>query len=195
MNNEDVVQVWCSSVTGPVEWLNETERLRLSRFRSTAAAQDFLAGTTLARFALGAWLGVLPAEVPLDRTCERCGGPHGRPLIEGAHVSIAHACGTALVAVGDAPVGIDLEPLGREVPADSGADDLVDWVRKEAALKFSGDGLRLPMNQIEVRDGMVLAWPGNPLPQLRIHDLELNGFAAALACSVEVNRIDRRTRS
>lgn len=187
----DVIQVWCSSTAGPVEWLNDTEWQRLSRFRSTAAAQDFLVGTTLARFALGAWLGVPEGEVPLDRTCERCGRPHGRPRVAGAHVSIAHACGTALVAVSDAPVGVDLEPLGRAVPPDSGAADLVDWVRKEAVLKLTGDGLRIPMNQIEIRKGAVTAWPGNPLPPLRVHDLKLHGFVAALACSPHATRIDQ----
>lgn len=179
----DIVQVWRSDHPGPVDWLNAVERQRLSRFRSAAAAQDFLVGTTLARFALGSWLGVPEADVPLDRTCERCGGPHGRPRVTGANVSVAHADGTALVAVGDAPVGVDLEPLGRVVPDDSGATDLVDWVRKEAALKLTGDGLRLPMDEVEIRDGSIRAWPGKSLPLMRIHGLQIEGFVAAVACS------------
>lgn len=177
----NVVQVWSSAAAGPVEWLSQTERQRLSRFRSSAAAQDFLVGTTLARFALGSWLGVPEAEVPLDRTCERCGGPHGRPRVEGAHVSIAHAAGTALVAVGAAPVGVDLEPLDRAVPADSGAADLLDWVRKEAVLKLTGDGLRIPMRHVAVEHGRVTRWPSEALPDIAIHDLDFAGFAAAVA--------------
>lgn len=178
-----IVQVWRRDHPGPVDWLNEVERQRLSRFRSAAAAQDFLVGTTLARFALGSWLGVAEADVPLDRTCERCGGPHGRPRVAGANVSIAHADGTALVAVADAPVGVDLEPFGRVVPDDSGATDLVDWVRKEAALKLTGDGLRLPMDEVKIRDGTVRAWPGKCLPLMKIHDLQIEGFVTAVACS------------
>ncbi|MFC6714540.1 4'-phosphopantetheinyl transferase family protein [Branchiibius cervicis] len=175
------VQVWVSSVRGSPDWLNPTEKQRLSRFQSSAAATDFLVGTTLARYALGAWLGVPAAEVPLDRTCERCGAPHGRPRTDGAHLSIAHADGTALVAVSDAPVGVDLEPVGRAVPIDSGAADLADWVRKEAALKLTGDGLRLSLALIEIDSGRVTRWPSEPLPDLMVHDLAVDGFMAAAA--------------
>lgn len=175
------VQAWVSSVEGPLDWLDPTERQRLSRFTSTAAATDFLVGTTLARFALGAWLGVPAVQVPLERTCERCGAPHGRPRVAGAHVSIAHSGGTALVAVSDAPVGADLEPLGRAVPIDSGAADLPDWVRKEAVLKLTGDGLRVPLDLVEIDAGRVLRWPSEPLPDIAIHDLEVTGFMTAVA--------------
>lgn len=175
------VQAWVSSVRGPYDWLNPTERERLSRFRSISAATDFLVGTTLARYALGAWLGVPAAQAPLDRTCERCGAPHGRPRVAGAHLSIAHAAGTALVAVSDAPVGVDLEPVGRGVPIDSGAADLADWVRKEAVLKLTGDGLRLPLALVEVDAGRVTRWPSKPLSDVSVHDLAVDGFVAALA--------------
>lgn len=187
------VRAWVSSVRGPLEWLNVTERQRLSRFRSTAAATDYLVGTTLARFALESWLGVPAAQVPLDRTCERCGAPHGRPRVAGAHLSIAHAAGTALVAVSDAPVGSDLEPLQQAVPIDSGAADLPDWVRKEAVLKLTGDGLRLPLTLIEIDAGRVTRWPSEPLPDLTVHDLAVDGFVAAVAtapdASVELRQV------
>lgn len=178
---KNTVQVWVSSAKGPLDWLNPTERKRLSRYKSIAAATDFLVGTTLARFALGAWLGVPGAEVPLDRTCERCGAPHGRPRVAGANLSIAHANGTALVAVGDNPVGVDLEPRGRAVPIDSGAVDLPDWVRKEAALKLTGDGLRIPMQQIGIETDRVVRWPSDELPDIEIRDLDIPGFTAAVA--------------
>lgn len=181
-----VVHVWSSAVAGPVEWLDETERQRLSRFHSSAAAQDFLVGTTLARFALGSWLGVSEGEVPLDRTCERCGAAHGRPRVEGAYVSIGHAAGTALVAVGSAPVGVDLEPVGRDVPPGCGAVDLVDWVRKEAVLKLAGVGLRAPMAEVVVSGDTVQSWPLDPLPALRIHDLTIPGFIAAVVTDARV---------
>lgn len=96
-------------------------------------------------------------------------------------MSIAHASAMALVAVGDDPVGVDLEPMGREIPTDCGADELVDWVHKEAVLKLTGDGLRIPMQQVRISRGAVVSWPTQPPPQVRIHDLTIPGFLAAVA--------------
>lgn len=182
---------WCRVLLvrspGPQSWLNTQELQRLLAFRSAAAAQEYLLGATGLRRLLGEVLPLAPADVPIDRTCARCGAPHGRPIVAGLHVSIAHAGGIALVAASSDPVGVDLEPTGREVPPDCGAADLADWVRKEAVLKLSGHGLRIPMAEVTVTDGRLTRWPAEPLPDLRIHDLAVGGFLAAVAAPARVS--------
>ncbi len=66
-------------------------------------------------------------------------------------MSLAHAAGLALVAVGeDRPIGIDLEPAGTAtaavleaagIPCPDGADPTTLWVRAEAVGKARGTGL------------------------------------------------------
>jgi 4'-phosphopantetheinyl transferase len=112
-------------------------------------------------------LGSGHALVAVDRTCPRCGEPHGkphlrlaeRPPLAGAlNLSIAHVGQWVAVAPSSAgPVGVDIEELPvatdeklRSVapssterawsPEIDPATFLRYWVRKEAVVKASGDG-------------------------------------------------------
>jgi 4'-phosphopantetheinyl transferase len=76
----------------------------------------------------------------LTRICSRCGGTdHGQPRIVGGHVSLAYCPGLCVVALADAPVGVDVEPAGA---APSGFPDIDRWTRTEAVLKAIGKGVR-----------------------------------------------------
>jgi phosphopantetheinyl transferase len=99
----------------------------------------------------------------LTQRCERCGGPHGRPIVEvdggrGPHVSISHAGALGIVAIAPTAVGVDVEP---------DRDDLAveEWVRTEAVAKATGRGL-----------------DDAPLPRARVRDVTVaTGYVAAVA--------------
>src|SRR5262245_15209874 len=53
---------------------------------------------------------VLDRAGPLTRICSWCGSTeHGRPRVAVGHVSLSYTPGLVLVALADAPVGVDVE--------------------------------------------------------------------------------------
>jgi 4'-phosphopantetheinyl transferase len=162
------------------ELLDETERQRWAAYRREADRERFLVGCALAKTAIATYTGQPPAEVSFDRTCPRCGRPHGKPAIDGGGLehSVAHSGDLVAVAVAGAPVGVDVEQLDgrprqpgdgdpealarmvladdeRAVLAAAGPPDrarafLVAWTRKEAVTKAKGDGLRVPFGDVVV---------------------------------------------
>jgi len=94
------------------------------------------------------------------------GQPFGQVGEQKYFVSIAHTnqivfCGIST----EAPIGIDLEPISREVPEKlkrrilhpdevalfDNMDTIRLWTIKEAYIKLRGQGLRLNMNQVQVK--------------------------------------------
>lgn len=143
--------------------LDPAERGRLARLRMPADRDRFTIAAALLRSVAGRLLGVHPVEVVVDRTCDRCAEPHGKPIITGSdlHVSLSHSEDVVALAVTTvAPIGVDVEHkaprdirglahsvIGNsERPADWAAltpDAFYTyWCRKEAVLKATGDGLR-----------------------------------------------------
>lgn len=120
------------------------------------------------------------------RLCRWCGSSeHGRPVAIGsaAAVSISYAAGLVAVAwSSDGPVGIDVELDGDPV---DGVGTRSDWVRHEALLKASGDGLHrdppqlpdLPWARIEVPQRYVGAVAGEAV-SWRLAGPAVNGPAA-----------------
>jgi 4'-phosphopantetheinyl transferase len=79
-------------------------------------------GVALTRLILAAHLNIGPADVPIDRSCPRCGEPHGRPrLATGAALdfSVSHSDDLIVVAITPKPsggssmrlVGVDVERI------------------------------------------------------------------------------------
>lgn len=131
------------------------------RLRSAAAA-------ALLRVVAGRYLGLTPRDVPVTRSCDRCGGTHGLPRIDALprlRLSVAHSGTCAALAVAlDTAIGIDIEALDVALGADeilraaaapgevigvrtAGPETdrrqqaLALWTRKEAVLKAAGTGL------------------------------------------------------
>jgi 4'-phosphopantetheinyl transferase len=171
--------------------LDPEERRRAGRFRSDRARALFVQGRSLLREALATYLGYPPRLLRLDQRCVRCGAAdHGKPrLLSPASdltFNLSHADGLVIVAVcSGQPVGVDVEqreraqampqlvgallsPIERaaleEIPqADRAGVLLRCWVRKEALLKATGEGLSLDsghVGTVAVRAPMQrLRWP------------------------------------
>ncbi len=192
--------------------LGDADLARRARLTRPADQQRLTAGAAVARLLLGTALGTPPAALRIDRTCTFCGAPHGRPRLldaEGLHFSISHSgqCVAVAVLLGS-PVGVDVEEVGRIAPGEVGElancalpgrerEHLarlpaaqqpwaftVSWVRREAVLKATGQGLSVPP------DEFVLTPPSTPPRVLHrdgpepvwVHDLPAAaGFVAALA--------------
>lgn len=169
--------------------LSPAERARSGRLGSEALRARYVVGRATLRALLATALGMLPAAVPLRRGHR--GRPEldlpGRLL----DFNVSHTRDVALIAVlRDAPattrVGVDVEHLDRELGADRLARRYLTarerssfaalaadarrrrflqlWTCKEAMSKATGDGLRAPMNLLDVDlvDGPRLV--AGPLP-------------------------------
>ena len=178
----DVVLRWAYEAAA------ETQRGRLPR--DVAARRGLTDGAASAYALLSDVLGHVPT---LQRTCLVCGGPHGKPRVDGGpHVSLSYAGGLVAVAVcAGAPVGVDVEVLAATA-FDGFADvalapDEVDgppahrarlWVRKEAALKADGRGLSVDPRTVDVRRQPVVL-PGGVV---QVSDIAVpDGWAGAVA--------------
>lgn len=149
--------------------LSTSERARRGRYVQADDRSRFTLATVLLKGAAAVWLSVGPEDIVIDRTCDRCGEPHGRPRIldSGLRASISHSGGfvaVALTAVAD--VGIDIEAIDEQRPYEplidyvcgpsersyvGAREDLyVCWTRKESILKAVGVGLAVPMVELTV---------------------------------------------
>lgn len=201
-------QVWWASPTDArtahLALLSPIERERRDAYRQETDRNRFTVGATLIRLLLAAHTGTDPAALPIDRTCDGCDRPHGRPRLPGSgiEVSVSHAGDRVVVACGRVPaLGVDVEPA--RVPDDARAllrsvaspderaepgDVLGYWTRKEAVLKATGDGLRVPMTDVTVTaphlPPALLAFRNRPDLPARTAMVALapgDGYLAALA--------------
>src|SRR6476659_3894222 len=88
--------------------LDHLESERCQRYRLAADRDRFTLAGALLRMVAGRALGVGASAVVVDRTCDTCGEPHGRPRLPGCglQVSISHSGDVVTVAVTAAgPVG------------------------------------------------------------------------------------------
>lgn len=159
--------------------LDHVERARAEAYHREMDRRRFVVGVGLSRLVLAGQLGLAPARVPLDRRCEQCGAPHGRPRLPGAEIglSVSHSEEWVAVAfVRGALVGVDVEsvrpalrlehlvgsalaPAERDQLATCPDGDqpgafLTYWTRKEAVVKATGDGLSVQL------PGVVVSPPG-----------------------------------
>jgi len=156
--------------------LPAAEQARAHALQRPADRARFVAGRTLARQILAAWRGCAPDTVPLRSTPGPM-LPPGWPWL-----SVAHAHALAVVAVcADAPVGVDVEWLGRRAAwarlrtrclsaaeqhamdacAEPAAGFLHQWVRKEAAVKAAGGSIAGDLKAVDTHADPVRV-PGNP---------------------------------
>jgi 4'-phosphopantetheinyl transferase len=160
--------------------LDQAERQRWTSYRRDEDRERFLVGCALAKTVIAAYAGLRPEQVSFDRTCSRCGKPHGKPAARDLDLehSVAHSGDVVAVAVATSPVGVDVERLEGRARRPGGGDlaalarmvlsdteraalaagrpagrdraFLVAWTRKEAVTKARGDGLRVPFGDVVV---------------------------------------------
>jgi len=197
--------------------LHREEHDRRDRFSNQGDRDRYTIGTALARLVLARHLDCRAERLRFDRACCVCGAQHGKPQLVASpadlQFSIAHSGQRVAVAVAQGvPVGVDvervfplphldLEALAAEVlspperptleglpPGDRAPAILTYWTRKEALLKATGDGLRVPMATITVsspkKPPVLLRWssaPGSTVSAVlrRLHPGP--GYVAALA--------------
>ena len=148
--------------------LDEQEARRRSRFRVDVDRDRFTLATVLLRALVAQRTNVDFATATIDRTCDICGKPHGRPRLAqpGLEASISHAGDVVAVALTTAgPVGVDIEVVApgeyesliasvctqdEQEFVRGPRDFYAYWTRKEAVLKATGEGLRRPMTDLVV---------------------------------------------
>lgn len=118
------------------------------------------------------------SEVSVGHLCPHCGSSeHGRPWARAGGVDVpvsaSHAGGWLVTAVGEyGAIGIDIEVvadiergwdaslvLAPGDSADSPVERAAVWCGKEAVLKATGQGLRVPMSDVRLADWDVRSLP------------------------------------
>lgn len=184
-----MIEVWWArpeqATPAHLDLLDPVERAKVGRFGRQRDRDRSSVAAALLRLVVARHTGQSPADVTVTRDCPDCPLPHGRPrlAVPGLAVSVSHAgdlVGVALSTAGD--VGLDVEhtdrgadvaALSRRVlsPVEARRSPPPDafyvyWTRKEAVLKATGDGLRVPLTDLTVSPAdaapELLAFAGRP---------------------------------
>lgn len=167
--------VWWAAPSAKESWhglLDQHEQQRYAAYRQEVDRHRFLTGRAMAKHLAAERLGIDAASVRFDASCDDCDKQHGPPRIPGASLalSISHSGDWVGVAATDgAAVGLDVEVTRRKLDdslveyalnatesaaltglsGDARADGFFGyWTRKEAAMKATGRGLRIPLQSI-----------------------------------------------
>jgi 4'-phosphopantetheinyl transferase len=199
-------QVWVADIASYRDdfqaLLDDVELGRLQRYPIAADRQRFVIAAALLRLVVGRLLDIPPREVSIDRTCPQCDQQHGKPQVRGGedlHVSVSHSADLVAVALTRvAPIGVDVEfvaerdyvALSRTFLASIESVDGPNsfyalWTRKEAIVKATGDGLRMPLPNVVVGDAgepaRLISYGNAPL-SCCLADLALrSGYIGAVA--------------
>ncbi|WP_298177442.1 4'-phosphopantetheinyl transferase superfamily protein [Saccharomonospora sp.] len=151
--------------------LDPPERIRYDSYRRVEDRRRFLTGRVLAKTVAADRLGLSPDAIHFDATCTDCGKQHGPVRVPDAELglSISHAGDrVGVAATSGAAVGLDVEAVGRPVddsliayalnsaehatlpsaPEARTQAFFTFWTRKEAVMKATGRGLRIPLRSL-----------------------------------------------
>ncbi len=154
--------------------LSDDEKIRAEKFFFEKARDHFIVGRGLLRMLIGSYLGLAPAAIAFEYKA------HGKPTVKGLRpgcpleFNVSHSGDLVLMGFClGRQIGVDIEEILPLADMDdlarrffTGAESawlgsLVGnekdiafykiWTCKEAYLKASGEGLLLPLDQVEVR--------------------------------------------
>ncbi|WP_053226403.1 4'-phosphopantetheinyl transferase family protein [Solirubrobacter soli] len=179
-----------------VDVLSPEERRRAAAFRRVEDRDRYVIAHVWLRRVLGEALGVAAPDVPIEAgDCVSCGLPHGKPRLPAhteLHFSLSHAGDVVLCALASTPVGVDVEAVPddarhlellsvlhpSERDAGTAAAVMRCWVRKEAYLKGTGEGLSREPHTVRVGAGPTPEHPDG----WRLSDVDVRpGYVAAVA--------------
>jgi 4'-phosphopantetheinyl transferase len=144
--------------------LNQERRLRIAKAANEKIRRQCLASALLLQSVLRS-KGLDPNTVTVNR--------YGKPEIEGICFNISHSGNLVVCAVSDQPIGCDIEKL-REAPRKVSGRFFSErekqylnqyegmkfdreffrlWTMKEAYVKLTGEGLRVPFSSFEMSMG------------------------------------------
>jgi 4'-phosphopantetheinyl transferase len=147
-------------------WMTPEEQARHDRYRFEKNRKEYRATRGLVRSVLASYVGCDPGELRFEAD------PHGKPRLvshEGPRFNLSNTEGLVVCLVArDPPVGVDVEPLARQVDARNVAHRffapseveallalpegrhprrfLCYWTLKEAYIKACGLGLAIPLD-------------------------------------------------
>ena len=172
------IEVWLMSLDTRVDrikqcfaLLSRDEQARAERFHFERDRRRFTVARGMLRVLLGKQLGMAPATIEFRYA--QYGKPQVSDRATPIHFNVSHSAEMAIYAISrDCVPGVDIEHVNRDIEAEALAQRffshrecaelqripaadrkrafLAAWTRKEAIIKSTGDGLRLPLNQIEV---------------------------------------------
>jgi 4'-phosphopantetheinyl transferase len=177
---ENEIHVWRSQLDAPdlilsrfLSHLTAEEVERAERFVFPVDRNRFITGRGLLRELLARYLELAPEAIPIKKYS------HGKPFLEpqmafsDVFFNISHSQGAALLAFSSSgQLGIDIEKIRpdfgteeiaeryfslaelqelRALPPELQAEGFFHcWTRKEACVKASGEGLRIPLDSFSV---------------------------------------------
>jgi 4'-phosphopantetheinyl transferase len=211
--HDGTCHIWWAAVHGAARsrrhLLSPAERERADTLRQTTDQDRFVAGRALLRTLAADLLATTANRVIVGSSCPDCLRPHGKPTLPGTQweASISHSGNLVAVALSTAgPVGVDVELIDEALPLEelrpqvlSAAEAAVRaydtpgtffraWTRKEAVLKATGTGLRVPMTRMTVTAAdappAVTSFQDRPelVGRIRMADLDpAPGYSASVA--------------
>ena len=211
----EIVVRWSAPLPAEPQYLrllDEVEQGRFEAYRQDADKRRFLTGRVLAKTVAAERLGLAVDAVRFDATCADCGKPHGRPRVPDADLTLSISHSGELIGVAatpSVPVGLDVETASRRAEdslieyalspvevkslegltaAERAAAFFVYWTRKEAVMKATGKGLKIPLQSItfsgynEPARLITSADPALDPARTRLVDLKAaDGYRAAIA--------------
>ncbi|MFD7769398.1 4'-phosphopantetheinyl transferase family protein [Streptomyces sp. NPDC059787] len=211
--DDGTCHIWWTAVHGVAgsrrHLLSAVERERADALKQTADQDRFVAGRALLRTLAADLLGTTASRVIVGSSCPDCPRPHGKPTLPGTpwETSVSHSGDLVAVALSTAgPVGVDVERIDEALvpgelrpqvlspaeaavhPHDTPRSFFRTWTRKEAVLKATGTGLRVPMSGMTVTapdaPPVVTSFQDRPelVGRIRMADLDpAPGYAASVA--------------
>ncbi|HCU91378.1 MAG TPA: 4-phosphopantetheinyl transferase [Actinobacteria bacterium] len=167
--------------TADLAELDAGETRRAGSFLFPADRHRYQVAHVMLRRVLAGYCGTAPGDLAFSREpCPRCGGASGRPVLAPASAasatawfSLAHSSDLVAIAVAGHPVGVDVErdpagcvcslagvlhagdagALAGLAEPDRHAAVISCWVRAEAVLKCTGEGIAHGLGEFPVGTG------------------------------------------